>query len=92
MSNEHQDAYDDEVDVTDNGFGSVVDRLRMGDYNDVQAKELIEKAQRLAGDNFDQLVELRRTLLSLFGGRIGDENRVVLPFVNGAGRKECLFI
>lgn len=89
---ELEHCFDEGEEVTDNGLGLVLDRLRTGDYNDVQLKLLVERAQGLTQGDPRRILELRRTLIGLFGSRFGDESRVILPFLNAAGQEECLFI
>lgn len=79
------DQIGEEEEVTDNGFETALSSLRRGDFNSIQASQL-------AGDNVDRLLKLRRTLIRMFGTRIGDKNRVVLEFLNEKEESVVLFV
>lgn len=82
--------FDDEA--TDPGFNLVLSRLRQGDYNHIQAISLVRQGRNLAQGNEGQLLELRRTLLSIFGRTIGNESRVVLNFADERNSEVTLFV
>lgn len=83
---------DEEDEVTDNGFDTVLSVLRSGDFNHIQAIQLIQRANQLAGDDMHRLLQLRRTLIWIFGTRIGDNTRVVLQFLNENHESVVLFV